>query len=658
MYQNLNDLLKMTKNLRLLYIEDDQMIQSITMEILAPLFDEIFIASNGTEGLELYRSASPDLIITDISMPGMNGFEMISIIREQDNSIPIIVCSANDESQFFIQSIRFGVNGYALKPIDITSFLNTITYVAEGLHLKRTVDMQKVLMEQYMEVTDKSSIVSKTDPDGLITYVNDSFCTFTGYSADELLGKSHHILSHPDNDPKIYKDLWRTIKIDKKIFQKILKNINKQGETYYSKTTIMPLFDTHGEITEFIALHNDVTEMMRPSQQLHDYLQSCNNNATIALIKIEGFDHLEAFFGNHACEAIEMAFIERFYDQLNMITNKSRIFAIGGGNVVLASDKCDLFQFTSNLKQLQKEISKSVINIHGMEYDVEVIISLSNGKNALEDAHSGIRRLEKTSDHFIDANGLNGHMKIEAKKNLDMLQQIKHAVDNQRIISYFQPIVDNESGEIVKYESLVRMIDDNQNVLTPYHFLEISKKGKFYSQITQVVIRHSFAALLRTSKEISINLSIQDIEREDTRIMILETLKQHKDQAHRVVFELLEDETISDFSVVKTFIHEVKAYGVKIAIDDFGSGYSNYQRLMEYQPDILKIDGSLIKTIHKDPYVQSVVESIIRFARENNMHTLAEFVEDETVYTFVKSLGIEYSQGYHFGKPEPVESIV
>ncbi|MBV5349232.1 EAL domain-containing protein [bacterium] len=648
----------MTKSLKLLYIEDDHLTQSATMEILSPLFGEVLVASNGKEGLELYRSASPDLIITDLLMPVMNGLEMISIIREHDHNTPIVVCSANDESQYFIQSIRFGVNGYALKPIDITSCLNTLKLVTEALYLKRTVDMQKVLMEQYMEVTNKSSIVSKTNPDGFITYVNDLFCEFTGYSCDELLGQSHHMFSHPDMDKKIYSDLWYTIKTEKKMFQGILKNINKQGKTYYSKTTIIPLFGVNSEINEFIALHSDVTEMMRPSQQLHDYLQTCGTNPTIVLIKIEGFNHLETFFGNRAGEAIEEAFIQQFFEKLSSLTDQARIFAIGGGNVVIATGVCDPIQLTDNLKQLQENIYKSVVDIQGIEYDVAVIISFSNGKNALEDARSGINYLEKTSNHFINAYGFYEQMKIEAKQNLDMLQQIKHALDNQRIISYFQPIVDNESGEIVKYESLVRMIDDDHNILTPYYFLEISKKGKFYSRITQMVIQHSFEALSRTTKKISINLSIQDIEREDTRTMIYKTLELHKDQASRVVFELLEDETIGDLRTVKTFIQQVKTYGIKIAIDDFGSGYSNYQRLMEYQPDILKIDGSLIKTVHKDPYVQSVVESIIRFARENNMKTLAEFVEDESVYNFVKALGIDYSQGYYFGKPESIESVV
>ena len=179
--------------------------------------------------------------------------------------------------------------------------------------------------------------------------------------------------------------------------------------------------------------------------------------------------------------------------------------------------------------------------------------------------------------------------------------------------------------------------------------------SKYYTQIIQIVLINSFQALQMTDKDISINLSAIDIELETIRDEIFVLLEKYKADTHRVVFELLEDENVKDLSVIHSFISEVKKYGVKIAIDDFGSGYSNFERLLEYQPDILKIDGSLIKNIQDDVYSLSIVKTIVSFAKEQNLQIVAEFVENEAIYNILNHLGIDFSQGYYFARPKPLE---
>ena len=110
-------------------------------------------------------------------------------------------------------------------------------------------------------------------------------------------------------------------------------------------------------------------------------------------------------------------------------------------------------------------------------------------------------------------------------------------------------------------------------------------------------------------------------------------------------------------NAVDIIIDQVKKYGVKIAIDDFGSGYSNFERLLEYQPDILKIDGSLVKNIVDDAYSLSIVKTIVSFAKEQNLQIVAEYVENEKIYNILNSLGIDFSQGYYFAQPKPLEEV-
>jgi EAL domain-containing protein (putative c-di-GMP-specific phosphodiesterase class I) len=200
------------------------------------------------------------------------------------------------------------------------------------------------------------------------------------------------------------------------------------------------------------------------------------------------------------------------------------------------------------------------------------------------------------------------------------------------------------------------LINENNEVISPYIFLDIAKKGKYYSDITKIVLKNSFDVLLKTTRDITINISAIDIEKNTTRAIFLEFLEQHKSDAKRIIIELLEDENVKDFKVIKSFISDVKKYGVKIAIDDFGAGYSNFERLLDYQPDILKIDGCLIKNIENDNFSLSVVKTIVSFAKEQNIQTVAEFVENENIFNILCKLGIDYSQGYYFGAPGTIES--
>ena len=154
--------------------------------------------------------------------------------------------------------------------------------------------------------------------------------------------------------------------------------------------------------------------------------------------------------------------------------------------------------------------------------------------------------------------------------------------------------------------------------------------------------------------KISINLSSLDIEKEETREKLYSLFEEYKDDVSRIVFELLEDEEVKDFAVIKKFIKRVKKLGVKIAIDDFGAGYSNFERLLDFEPDILKIDGSLVKNIANDSYSRNVVETIVSFAKKQNIITIAEFVENEEIFNILYDLGVDYSQGYYFGEPKNI----
>jgi EAL domain-containing protein (putative c-di-GMP-specific phosphodiesterase class I) len=328
-----------------------------------------------------------------------------------------------------------------------------------------------------------------------------------------------------------------------------------------------------------------------------------------------------------------------------------KIFYLDNGEFALAgkANGIPLEKMLNKLKEYQREINNSTINIRGLDYDISIVISVATGKDAYENARLGIRKILNEHHSFILATGLKEKMKKVAKQNLEVLHLVKRALEQKLFVCMYQPIINNHTGKVEKYETLIRINQDG-NLITPGVFLDIAKKGSFYSRITYEVLNLSFEKL-KQLEGLSINISEIDIERASTRNYIYKLLQENQDVAKRVTFELLEDANSKNCEELEEFIREIKALGVKIAIDDFGTGYSNFIRLKKYQPDFLKIDGTLIKDLPNDEFSQSIVKAIVDFAKSNNIKTIAEFVENEDIYNKVCELGIDYSQGYYFSKP-------
>ena len=656
-----NAFIKLTERCRpisLLYVEDDIATSEAMIPILKGFFETMKVATNGEEGLKLYRenASSIDLIITDLLMPKLGGIEMIQAIREENKEIAIVVISAHNDSTYFERTIELGVDGYVFKPLKLNQLSQTLSKVVDKISLYKDHIQSLNLLKQYQDITNKSSIISKTDLKGNITFVNEKFCQISGYRPHELIGKPHNIVRHPDMPSSAFKNLWETIKDKKETWQGVVKNRAKNGDSYYVKTTVQPILNSKGEIVEYISLRHDITEIMSDKKQLFDYLEA-NRLAVLILVQIEDYDTLEKFYDRESVEKIEDSFGRVLLYLMPNIWGFQKVYQLENGLYALAIDRRSC---QASVEEIQKVIEALLVNVkeysvkmESIEYDISVICSFTYGVfKIFEDAKIGIEKAIKEKQSIIYADGLSGVEHENALKNIETIHTIKTALDNNKVISYFQPIVNNLTLEVEKYESLVRIIDESGRLLSPYHFLDIAKKGRYYSKITKIVLENSFLALLRTDKEISINLSVFDIEQEEIRAYIFELLSQYEDSAHRVVFELLESETIKDFGRIQAFIHRVKTQNVKIAIDDFGTGYSNFERLLNYEPDILKIDGGLIKNLDQNRLNRNIVETIIMFAKKQHMKTVAEFVENETIFHIVQEMGIDYSQGYAFGKPE------
>ncbi len=653
--KNFDDVVLVSQQMTLLYVEDNPQAREMTTMILQEFFGTIITAVDGQTGLEMFEEHAVDMILTDINMPRLTGIEMVRKIREHDANVSVVVLTAHNDEEYLVDSIGVGVDGYLMKPIKVKELFDLIARIVQKYQYQK----ERTFLHAHHEATDLSAIVSKTDPAGIITYANDAFCDISGYSREELMGKPHSIIRHPDNLPEIYREIWRTIRDEKQVWKGVLRNRAKNGKSFYVDGLIMPVLNARGEIVEYIASRHDITHIMRPSQQLQNALKKFQEQALLYL-KMKNFEMLEGFYDTEALEELQINMTHFLQERLSPVYDFDRIYPLGHGEFALLLSHPDYLEQEGNerlieeIKKIQHTFEEEHLHVRGMQVNTSVMISLVCGDETLilESAKLGIKKLLETHQDFIFANQLAIEEQIRTRKNMQMVSKIKDAILESRVISCFQPIVDNRTRKIVKYESLVRLADGNDEVIAPLGFLDISKKCGCYPQITEMVIQNSFEMLTRTEADISINISVADIEHRPTREMILTFLHENNEQAHRLVFELLEDEMTENYQRIHAFATEVKTLGARIAIDDFGAGYSNYERLLSYRPDILKIDGSLIRTIDQNSYSLSIVKSIVTFAKEQGLETIAEFVEDETTFDLVQNLGIEYSQGYYFGKPQ------
>ena len=247
------------ENIKLLYVEDDEGIRTELVELFEMECKELYVATNGEEGLKSYYEYQPDIILTDIRMPKMDGLSMVEKIREDNQSIPVIVSSAFNDSEYLLKAIQMGINYYLLKPINLHELYSTIEKIASNLIVKKRLQESEQILSQYKDVVDESAIVSKADSKGLITYVNDAFVKISGYSRDELIGKNHNIVRHPDMSSSVFEDMWKSI-LAKKVWNGVVKNRAKDGSVYYVDSTITPILDADGKIIEFISMRKDITK--------------------------------------------------------------------------------------------------------------------------------------------------------------------------------------------------------------------------------------------------------------------------------------------------------------------------------------------------------------------------------------------------------------
>ncbi|PRM88387.1 EAL domain-containing protein [Aliarcobacter cryaerophilus] len=522
---------------------------------------------------------------------------------------------------------------------------------------------------EYKKAIDESSIVSKTDKNGLITFVNKKFCEISGYEEDELIGKSHNIVRHPSMTKEFFNNLWKTI-TNKEIFKGVIVNKKKNGLVYYVDTTIIPILDENKNIEEFIAIRHDITKVYEQKKliekQFIDELTLLPNRqkllrdlkdnkiTKIAIININSFRDINNFYGFETGDLVLKKFsqilLDKIYENIELYRVANDIFAI------CTKNKENLEDIRKICTNIIEHISLNPILINNNSFYLSISIGVARNcedsslqNNLLSKAEYALRIAKKQniSILFLDEN-IELYNKL--KENKKLIEELKNALISNNLLIYGQKIINNFSKK-EKYEILMRVKLEDGSILTPYSFLKEAKKAKLYLGMTRMLVKKACEYFKGKDIDFNLNLTLEDIKDQYTMDFIVHTIEK-TNTAKQITFEIVESEGIESFTEVSNFIKKAKKLGCKIAIDDFGTGYSNFEYIIKLDVDYIKIDGSLIKNINIDNNLYLTVQTIVGFAKALKIKTVAEFVHNEDVLNCVQILDIDYSQGFFIDEPK------
>jgi diguanylate cyclase (GGDEF)-like protein len=375
-----------------------------------------------------------------------------------------------------------------------------------------------------------------------------------------------------------------------------------------------------------------------------------SENPSLILVDIDRFKEVNNLFGQSFGDLVLVAVSKILNDSIR--TRNFTLYKMNGDQFGLFTDglvsKFSLLQFA---REIHNRISSNLMEIKDQELHLDVTMGIASNKHQLIERTDMALKSAKSRKKmclFYDHSLL---LVEQYKNNQQYNFTIKRAIDTDNILVYYQPIMTISTKSIHHYECLLRLKKSDGTLLLPDQFMDVAKKSKLYPLLTRKVIETAFEKFSKNYYSFSINISILDIK-DPVILQIIKDNMSRMQNPERVCFEILESEGFENFEEVSSFVEIIKQLGGSVAIDDFGSGYSNFENLLKLRIDYLKIDGTLIKEIDKDPTRQIIVKHIINFARDLKIKTVAEYVDSRKLADIVETMRVDYIQGFFIGMPD------
>lgn len=687
----------------LLVIEDNIDTCHLVNRILNNRFT-IDSASDGEAGLALWRKNDYALVLLDVMLHGMSGNTVLDHIMKENPSQSVVIMTANHTMELAEELMLKGAADFVTKPFRAEQLrrvcetaarredfiISNLQFANKVQSLNQSRAEYKNISEQHQQLLDQlGTIIIELDENGDISFLNKAWEKVTGYTIDETnqCAFIDFIENTEQSDSLISSELLTLLsgKVNSHHFEFQLKNKFNDALWVEARFDITRgkgfdgryISGTIDNITsrkkaqqelEYLAMHDGLTGLYNrlyfETELKHFSATASRGNGPHALLylDLDRFKVINDTSGHHHGDMV----LRNIASLISSRLRKSDFIARIGGDefalllpntnqetaLTLATNICKLlddYQCRIEGKVIKVNCSIGIAEINGEEYPPD---------EYMKQADIALYAAKKLGRNIAHIYSENDNLSQDLLASLKWARELRQAVANDNLVLHFQPIVDIVSKQVVYYEALVRL-ELNGRIVPPGDFIPALEREGDMSLLDRQVISKAIYYLAKypALTKIAINLSAQGFSDERLLPLIQEKLRQYNIDPHRIIFELTESASLSNISATQTMVEKLSALGCEFSIDDFGTGFSTFNYLKQLPAQSVKIDGSFIIDLATNPVDLALVKAIYEVATALGKKTVAEFVENEETLQLLASIGVTYAQGYHLGKPKPVDEL-
>ncbi len=528
-----------------------------------------------------------------------------------------------------------------------------------------------------------------TDAQGIIEYVNPAFEKTSGYSREEVLGKTPSLFKSGRHEPAFYEKVWKTI-LAGNVYSDIMINRRKDGTIYYEEKSITPLLDDKGAVSHFISTGKDITERMQAEERLHhlayhDVLTDLPNRAlfmdrlthaltrrhsegnriAVMFLDVDRFKTINDTLGHDSGDRLLQSFARLL---MHCVREGDTVSRFGGDEfAILLEDVTSLKAVTQVADKIKQDLSRP-FKAEGQDLYVTTSIGISLFPDDGDDAASLLKYADSAMYRAKEA-GRNNHqfyaadMSTQDMERLTLEHGLRHALARNEFFLVYQPQVDVASGRIIGSEALLRWQSPDLGLVSPERFIPLLEDTGMILEVGEWVLRSACLAakqwnsLLGEPLHIAVNVSGRQFYEPELNILVARILDETGLEAQHLELEITESVLMQNDQCSLDNLGALHRLGVRLAIDDFGTGYSSLSYLKRFPVDRLKIDRSFIRDITMNPDDATIVSAITVMAHRLNLMVIAEGVESEEQLEFLRHCACDAMQGYLFSKPLPAAEM-